>query len=207
MLTLQRNHLRSSSSRRIMQWACCMEEHADGGKHYHLAILFSGNRRWLTIKNAVQQAHGISLQFLSQNIGYVSARIGYIAACRYILKNKQLTDVLHSMDHPNLGNISQNKTKTAMKSNRSKSKSKNRTSVEINEGQGDESRSNKKLSNIDISNFLVENNIKEKKKLCSVAKDRAAAGKPDLYSFIVSKNPKSVSDLIMTIWEIENKVL
>ena len=108
------------------------------------------------------------------------------------------------MDHPNLGNISQNKTKTAMKSNRSKSKSKNRTSVEINEGQGDESRSNKKLSNIDISNFLVENNIKEKKKLCSVAKDRAAAGKPDLYSFIVSKNPKSVSDLIMTTWEIEN---
>ena len=94
-----------------------------------------------------------------------------------------------------------------MKSNHSKSKSKKRASVEINEGQGDERKPNKRRSNIDISNFLVENNIKEKKKLYSVAKDRAAAGKPDLYSFIVSKNPKSVSDLIMTIWEIENKVL
>ena len=61
-----------------------MEEHADGGKHYHLAILFSGSPRWLAIKNAVQQAHGISLHFASQ----------------------QLTDVLHSMDHPKLGNVS-----------------------------------------------------------------------------------------------------
>ena len=108
------------------------------------------------------------------------------------------------MDHPNLGNISQNKTKTAMKSNPSKSKSKKRTSVEINEGHGDESRPNKRLSNNDTSNFLVENNIKEKKKLYSVAKNRAAAVEPDLYSFIVSKNPKSVSDLIITTWEIEN---
>ena len=66
------------------------------------------------------------------------------------------------MDHSNLGNISQNKTKTAMESNPSKSKSKKRTCVEINEGQRDESRPNKRLSNIDISNFLVENNIKEK---------------------------------------------
>ena len=158
----------------------CIEEHADGGKHYHLAILFSGSRCWLAIKNALQQAHDISLHFSLQHIGY-------IAAYWYILKNKQLTDVLHSMDHPNLGIISQNKTKTAVKSNHSKSKSKTRTSVEINEGQGDESRPNKRLSNIDISNFLVENNIKEKKKLYSVAKDRAAAGEPDLYSFIVSQ--------------------
>ena len=166
-----------------------MEEHADGGKHYHLAILFSGSPRWLAIKNAVQQAHGISLHFSSQ-------QISYITAYWYILKNKQLTDVLHSMDHPKLGNISQNKTKTAMNSNRSESKSKKRTSAEINEGQGAESRPNKILSNIDITNFLVENNIKKKKKLYSVAKDKAAADEPDLYSFIVSKNPKSVSDLI-----------
>ena len=134
---------------------------------------------------------------------FSSQHIGYTAANQYILKNKQLTDVLHSMDHPNLGNISQNKTKTAMNSNH-KSKSKKRTFVEIKEGQGDESRPNKRLSNIDISNFLVENNIKEEKKLCSVAKDRAAAGQPDLYSFIVSKNPKSVLDLIITTWEIKN---
>ena len=138
-----------------MQWACCTEEHVDGSKHYHLAILFSGSCCWLAIKNAIQQAHGISLRCSLQHIGY-------IAAYWYILKNKQLTDVLHSMDHSNLGNISQNKTKTAMESNPSKSKSKKRTCVEINEGQGDESRPNKRLSNIDISNFLVENNIKEK---------------------------------------------
>ena len=50
----------------------------------------------------------------------------------------------------------------------------------------------------------MENNIKEKKKLYSVAKDRSEAGEPDLYSFMVSKNPKPVSDPIMTTWEIEN---
>ena len=50
----------------------------------------------------------------------------------------------------------------------------------------------------------MENNIKEKKKLYSVAKDRSEAGEPDLYSFMMSKNPKPVSDPIMTTWEIEN---
>ena len=57
-----------------------------------------------------------------------------------------------------------------MNSNRSESKSKKRTSVEINEGQGDESRPNKILSNIDISNFLVENNIKKKEKTVQCCK-------------------------------------
>ena len=43
----------TSSSRRVVQWACCMEEHADGGNCYHLAILFLGSCCWLAIKNAV----------------------------------------------------------------------------------------------------------------------------------------------------------
>ena len=63
----------ASYSRRIVQWACCKEEHADGGKHYHLAILFSSSCHWLAIKNAVQQAHGISLHFSLQHIGYSTA--------------------------------------------------------------------------------------------------------------------------------------
>ena len=187
-----------SSNRKIVQWACCMEEHADGGKHYHLAILFSGSRRWLSIKNAVQQAHGISLHFSCQHVGY-------IAAYRYVLKDKQVSEVVHSPDHPNLGQINVNKTKGAMKSNRRKSVGKKRKQTNAEESTVEqEVIPKKRLSNIDISNFLVENNIKEKKVLFSVAKQRAAAGEPDLYSFIVSKNPKALSDLISTTWEIEN---
>ena len=54
---------KGGSNRKVLQWSCCMEDHADGGKHYHLAILFSGSRRWSGIKNAIQQAHSISLHF------------------------------------------------------------------------------------------------------------------------------------------------
>ena len=72
-------------------------------------------------------AAGLPLKCRTTGTGHLptfsSQHIGYTAANQYILKSKQLTDVLHSMDHPNLGNISQNKTKTAMNSNR-KSKSK-----------------------------------------------------------------------------------
>ena len=41
------------SSRRVVQWASCMEEHADVDNYYHLAILFSGSCSWLAIKKVV----------------------------------------------------------------------------------------------------------------------------------------------------------
>ena len=35
-----------ASKETFQHWVCCMENHADGGKHYHMAIKLSAQKRW-----------------------------------------------------------------------------------------------------------------------------------------------------------------
>ena len=35
---------KDKSSRTVKEWTCCMEDHADGGKHYRMSLDLSGTR-------------------------------------------------------------------------------------------------------------------------------------------------------------------
>ena len=62
------------SNKSVLEWACCMEDHADGvGKHFHMAIKLSGTRRWRPVKKPIYEHHGISVNFATENCGYVAA--------------------------------------------------------------------------------------------------------------------------------------
>ena len=182
------------SNREVSQWACCMEDHADGGKHYHLAILFSGARRWIGIKNSIMQTHGVNLHFSSQHVGYV-------AAYRYLLKSNAIEDVLHSPGHTDMQTIKRPKTKDAMKGNSSKGK-KRKSSVDKNQIEPPLKRA--RLNNSEVSLFIVKNSIKSKTELMRIANERLKCGDSDLHTFIVNRTPKSLCDLITTTWELEN---
>ena len=62
----------------------------------------------------------------------------------------------------------------------------------------------KKLTNVDVSKFLVSNNIRDQTKLMAIANDRHSAGEKDLYRFIISRSSKSLSELIDMTWKINN---
>ena len=95
------------SNKSVLEWACCMEDHADGvGKHFHMAVKLNGTRRWRPVKNKIYERHGISVNFATENCGYV-------AAYRYVCKNKPINEVLHSPDHTNMENIRSPKNKTS----------------------------------------------------------------------------------------------
>ena len=40
-----------------------MESHADGGLHYHVAVKLSGRRRWLRVRNYIDQEYGVQVNF------------------------------------------------------------------------------------------------------------------------------------------------
>jgi hypothetical protein len=61
-----------------------------------------------------------------------------------------------------------------------------------------------RLSNLDVSKFLVENNIRTETDLFIIATEQQEAGKEDLYNFLVSRSPKSLQDLIATTWKIQD---
>ncbi|CAB4002475.1 hypothetical protein DSY43_02735, partial [Paramuricea clavata] len=181
-------------------WSCCMEEHRDGGKHYHLAIKLSAPRRWKAVKNYVSKKHGIALHFSDQSCGY---HVAY----KYVCKNKSFTDVLHSLGHPNLQEIGSPKTKRAFTQFSDNAK-KRRISAPTNNEKIKEnlpsSSKPKKLSNIDVSEFIVANDIRSDSELMVVAKTRHSEGEKDLYKFIINKSSKSLSELLDMTWKMND---
>ena len=44
-------------------WSCCMEDHKDGGKHYHMAIKLSAPKWWKGVKDYVSKNTGLPCIF------------------------------------------------------------------------------------------------------------------------------------------------
>ena len=45
---------------KVAYWACALENHANGGEHYHLSLKLTNPRRWLSVRNVFQRLHNIS---------------------------------------------------------------------------------------------------------------------------------------------------
>lgn len=183
---IQRAFASVKSSREIREWACCKEEHQDGGSHYHMALNLSGTRRWNPIRRHIYENHGVAVNFSTNSSG------GYVTAYRYVLKDKPFGEVLHSEGHTPLQGISSPKTAVAIKRN-SKGPSQKTQNV----------AKKRRLSNKDVAKFMVTENIKNEQQLYVVAQQRNGVGESDLYNFILGKNPKALSDLVNTTWKLE----
>ena len=178
------------SSARVVQWAVCKVNHSDGvSKHCHIAVKLSVTQRWLGVLQVLRSKHNLVVNFSSEHCGYV-------AAYRHLCKVKPVEEVLHSEGQINLETVGSPSTKNAMRrhyANASKRKS---------QGQSSESsckpKKPKRLTNIEVSKFLVANKIRTETELMVFAKERNDNGEGDIYSFIMNKSPKALSDLIHT---------
>ena len=189
-----------NSSAELMQWAVCLENHSDGlSRHYHMAVKLSGTRRWYAIAKYLYDNCNIAVNFSSEHCGYV-------AAYRYVCKEKPVSDVLHSKNHPNLSQVgSSPKTKNAMKT--FSSNAQKRKSVETSTTSAPpppKHNKPKRLSNSDVAAFLIKNNLKDESHLMVVAKQRNDNGESDIYNFVLNKSPKALADLINTAWKMQN---
>lgn len=194
------------SKRKLEMWACCIEPHKDGSNmHYHMAVKFTGARRWKPIWRSIYRKHQISVDFA------LDAGSGYIAAYRYVAKNKAKEDILFSdvAAHSKLDSMKSPKTKKAMNKNHEKAR-KRRSSAIANLVTVDENpapappptKKPKRLSNYEVGQFVVKNNIKSELELMAVADERAAAMEPDLANFIYNKSPQQRRELIKTAWDM-----
>ena len=183
----------------IKEWACCMEPHQDGGYHYHMALSLKSSRRWGPVKRKFLQSFNVSLHFKIRNCGYV-------AAYRYVCKDKDITDVLHSPGHSNMAVLKSPKTKKAMRQWSNASQQKKRNSVDENESTAPPRKIVKhpRLSNLDVSKLLINDTITSENELMRLALRRSQNGENDLQAFLLNKTPKAIADLITTTWKIHN---
>jgi len=186
------------STRQIKEWACCQEKHSDGGTHYRMSVNLSGTRRWQPIKNHVYKNTGVSVNFATKNCGYV-------AAYRYVCKDKAKEEVLHSEGHTSLEAIHTPKTNKAMcRFSNSRSEKRKSLSFEGSQGASSSSAKRTRLSKQNVAEFLIKNNIKSDDELLLAANKRKAAGEPDLHNIVINSNSKALSELVSLTWRIEN---
>ena len=112
-----------------------------------------------------------------------------------------------SQDHPNLKEIGSPQTKQCVNAYRKKSKEKRAANNKQNGQQKERNKKSKKLSrlsNLDVSEFMVENNIKRETGLFKIADEQKKAGEKDLAKFVLSGPVKASSDLLENTWKMES---
>ena len=156
------------------QWACSMEEHEDGGKHFHIAILLGKQRRWKKVKEHIGETHGICVHF--------SGHKCYYTAYKYAKKYDK--HFVCSPGHPKKIQPPQTFSASSTKKRR----------------KGKAAR----YTNKDVADLILKENVTSRLQLMALAKDtKKRKGDALLYDFLLAKSEKVVSELIETVWAIE----
>ena len=151
-----------------------MEEHEDGGKHFHLAILLGKQRRWKKVKDHIGETHCISVYFLGHKCYYT----GYKYAKKY---DKHF---VCSPGHPKKIQPPQ-----TFGTSSTKKRYKGKTACHTNK---------------DVADLILKENITSRLQLMALAKDTKKRKRDALlYDFLLAKSEKVVSELIETVWAIE----
>ena len=179
----------------VVEWACCKEFHADGAEHFHMSIKFKSSRLWGPVKKKFMQDYNVSLNFKTKSYGHV-------AAYRYVIKEKNISTVLHSQGHIPLENIRSSKTEKAFIRFNEMSSQKKRRILEENSSSSSSPAKPVRLTNVDVSNIMVKRGIKTEDELMSLVWARAKDSESELESFVLNKTPKAQADLIATTWRM-----
>ena len=163
---------------RVVQWVCAQEKHTDGGVHYHMAIKLDRVQRWLRVKHNLERAHDIVVHFSSVHSSYYSA---------WLYTTKDDTEAVVSANHPVLANPPNTQ-----------------AALDVWTGQDPTRRKRKRqrLSNYEVGEVAIENNIKTRTQLLAFANTQKRDGKTDLAEFIMNKPMKAVDEILSTVWEM-----
>ena len=195
----------STGKAKVVQWCCSEEEHRNKGKHYHIVVKLTQNQRWLTSKRFLMENYGVSVH-------YSSAHHDYYSAWRYVTKSDK--DFVQSENHPCLREAPKPKTTNASRARCTKRKVKRParhssaqdTLLEDKDEEGERPtarKRKKRLTAFEVSQIMVEGNIKNLIELQALAFEQKEEGKTDLAEFRVNRTPRAVADMMQSTWEIE----
>lgn len=172
---------------RVTQWVVSQEMHAEAGRtsfnifHYHMALKIEKRTRWLTVRNFLDEKHGIKVHFSSNHNTYYSA---------YKYTTKEDKDFALSDGHPDLENSSPPRTERAISEKKSKGKARQK-------GNGGSSKGRKRgLSVYDVAELIQQKKIKCRLELMSLAASQNRQGKRDLAQFICNRGGKVVEECL-----------
>ena len=156
---------------RVTQWVVSQEMHAEVGRtscnifHCHMGVKIEKRTQWLTVRNFLDEKHGIKVHFSSNHNTYYSA---------YKYTTKEDKDFALSDGHPDLENSSPPRTECAISEKKSKGKARQK-------GNGGSRKGRKRgLSVYDVTELIQQKKIKCRLELMCLAASQNRQGKRDL---------------------------
>ena len=185
----------------VLQWACCMEPHQEGGVHYHLVLKLSAKKRWLNVKDHLRDHDGITLHFSGGHGKYWDA---------YKYVTKADNDFIRSENHPDLaGPPKTNKCLDTLRNKRiadsqqpcsSKSKQTNQPPPKSRRT----TLRRKRLTNLDVQLMIRERGLTLPDEVLSLSEEQRIEGKIDLAEFCAGKTIAQIEGIIEQAWRTEN---
>ena len=223
---------RGTGKVKVLHWCCCREEHPrTGGWHYHVALKLSNPKRWKCVKESLMREEGISVHFSDRHHNYLDA-YRYVtkedtdAFCSR--SHPDLKDIASPTSKR--GTVANRKRSLQRRSVAASQVAKSSNSATVaggtdnSDSDSDDDRrpaavSNtsaaskasvatkiRRLSNLDVSEFILAHDIHKDTQLFAEAKKRKAEGQKDLAHFVMSRQPRQIKDLIENTWKMENAV-
>ena len=188
---------KSTTKACVEHWACCLELHENtSGVHYHLCVKLSGPKRWKSLKDNMMKKHGVVLNFSDSHDNYYTA---------YKYVTKKDPEVYLSPGHPNLEEIGSPRTSKCVRAYRSASRKRSSsTPMGKNNEKAKKPINIKRISNLEVSDFIAANQVKDYTELLAFAEAQKNEGKKELANFILSRSNKAVEELIKNTWLMKN---
>ena len=167
-----------------------------------MAIKLTEPKRWKSAKKHLMEKYEISVHFSTK---HDKCYLAYLYAMEEDMQS------FHSDAHPNLRAVESPKTKACTKATGRKAalerKASDSGTGEVPGPSGVQSgmqsnRNRRRLSNLEVSEILLQNDIKREVELLALENEQKAEGKKDLAKYVPGKSEKGLQELIATAWKM-----
>lgn len=165
---------------RVAHYVVCEENHADGGKHFHMAIKLTKKARWVRVRRHLQDEFQIKVNFSDNHTTYFSA---------YHYVTKEDVHYKLSEGHPDFSDV-QSEPKTSQGTRKRKQNAVAKPSKK------------KRLRVYDVVEIIQTRGIKARLELMALAHEWQQQGKTDLAEFVANRGPRVVNEAILTAQEL-----
>eukprot|EP00794_Sanderia_malayensis_P002734 gene2734-3159_t len=199
-MMLEKEFNSGNSKVKVSHWACCKEMHEAGGFHYHCCLKLTGVKKWLSVKRDITKNHNIVVNFSDSHSHY-------IYAYRYVCKSD--TEVAHSPGHPDLSEVGSPCTNASTAALREGSRK--RRSASPSSQKCTSSKIKRRLSNLEVCDYVVENNIHNLQELFAKAdsgkQEECGERAPDEYRALINYVSHNVYEFIEDCADYDSAIL
>lgn len=180
----------TACNNQVINWVCSRENHQrTTGFHYHMTVKLRERRRWVRVRNILQERQNINVNFSSRHDNYYSA-------WRYTTKEDR--EYIQSENHPDLTDSGPPQTAEATRSWRT-----GRGGRSSGRAAAKPQKRKRLLTVYEVSQIAVAKKIKTRLGLLAYAQEQKGLGKTDLAQFIANRGSKAVEEAIKVGWELE----